>query len=108
MRVPKENVLGQAGDGFRVCMWQLNQTRLGCAAGALGVAGGALDLAIKYANERTQFGKAISQHQMIQAQIAEMVVEHQCSADAGLPRRLAEGSGQAEPVRDLGRQARRL
>jgi glutaryl-CoA dehydrogenase (non-decarboxylating) len=76
MQVPKENVLGKPGDGFRICMWQLNQTRLGCAAGALGVAGGALDLAINYANERTQFGKAISQHQMIQAQIAEMVVEH--------------------------------
>ena len=76
MQVPKENVLGKPGEGFRICMWQLNQTRLGCAAGALGVAGGALDLAIRYANERTQFGKAISQHQMIQAQIAEMVVEH--------------------------------
>ncbi|MFH1604760.1 MAG: acyl-CoA dehydrogenase family protein [Pseudomonadota bacterium] len=77
MQVPKENVLGKPGDGFRICMWQLNQTRLGCAAGGLGVAGGALDLAIKYANERSQFGKPISQHQMIQAQIAEMVVEHQ-------------------------------
>jgi glutaryl-CoA dehydrogenase (non-decarboxylating) len=79
MKVPKENVLGKAGDGFRICMWQLNQTRLGCAAGALGVAGGALDLAIHYANERTQFGKPIAQHQMIQAQIAEMVVEHQAA-----------------------------
>ena len=79
MQVPKENVLGKPGDGFRICMWQLNQTRLGCAAGALGVAGGALNLAINYANERTQFGKAISQHQMIQAQIAEMVVEHQAA-----------------------------
>ena len=79
MKVPKENVLGKPGDGFRVCMWQLNQTRLGCASGALGVAGGALDLAINYANERQQFGKPISQHQMIQAQIAEMVVEHQAA-----------------------------
>jgi glutaryl-CoA dehydrogenase (non-decarboxylating) len=79
MKVPKENVLGKPGDGFRICMWQLNQTRLGCAAGALGVAGGALDLAINYANERTQFGKPISQHQMVQAQIAEMVVEHQAA-----------------------------
>lgn len=76
MKVPKENVLGEPGDGFRICMWQLNQTRIGCAAGALGVAGGALDIAVKYANERTQFGKPISQHQMIQAQIAEMAVEH--------------------------------
>ena len=79
MKVPKENVLGKPGEGFRICMWQLNQTRLGCAAGALGVAGGALDLAIQYANERTQFGKPISQHQKIQAQIAEMVVEHQAA-----------------------------
>ena len=79
MPVPKENVLGKPGEGFRICMWQLNQTRLGCAAGALGVAGGALDLAIQYANQRTQFGKPISQHQMVQAQIAEMVVEHQAA-----------------------------
>ena len=76
MKVPKENVLGKPGEGFRICMWQLNQTRIGCAAGALGVAGGALDIAIKYANERTQFGKPISQHQMVMAQIAEMTVEH--------------------------------
>ncbi len=79
MPVPKENVLGKPGEGFRICMWQLNQTRLGCAAGALGLAGGALDLAIGYANERKQFGKPISQHQMVQAQIAEMVVEHQAA-----------------------------
>ncbi len=79
MPVPKENVLGKPGEGFRICMWQLNQTRLGCAAGALGVAGGALDLAVGYANERKQFGKPISQHQMVQAQIAEMVVEHQAA-----------------------------
>ncbi|MBI3376383.1 MAG: acyl-CoA dehydrogenase family protein [Betaproteobacteria bacterium] len=76
MKVPKENVLGKPGSGFQICMWQLNQTRLGCAAGALGVAGGALDLAINYAKERSQFGKPISEHQMIQAQVAEMVVEH--------------------------------
>ena len=79
MKVPKENVLGQPGDGFRICMWQLNQTRIGCAAGALGVAGGALDIAVQYANERTQFGKPISQHQMVMAQIAEMTVEHQAA-----------------------------
>jgi glutaryl-CoA dehydrogenase (non-decarboxylating) len=79
MQVPKDNVLSKPGDGFGICMWQLNQTRLSCAAGALGVAGGALELAINYANERTQFGKAISHHQMIQAQIAEMVVEHQAA-----------------------------
>jgi len=75
-KIPKDALLGKRGDGFKICMWQLNNTRLGCAAGALGVAGGALDLAIGYANERKQFGKPISQHQMVQAQIAEMVAEH--------------------------------
>jgi glutaryl-CoA dehydrogenase (non-decarboxylating) len=79
MKVPKENVLGKPGEGFRICMWQLNQTRLGCAAGALGVAGGALQLAIDYANQRTQFGKPIAQHQMVQAQIAEMALEHEAA-----------------------------
>ena len=74
--LPKDALLGRAGDGFKICMWQLNNTRLGCAAGALGVAGAALDAAVEYANERTQFGKPISRHQMVQAQIAEMAVEH--------------------------------
>jgi glutaryl-CoA dehydrogenase (non-decarboxylating) len=79
MKVPKENVIGEPGDGFRICMWQLNQTRIGCAAGALGVAGGALDLAIQYAKDRHQFGKPIGAHQMVQAQIADLVVEHQAA-----------------------------
>ncbi len=78
-RIPKDALLGEVNDGFKMCMWQLGNTRIGCAAGALGVAGGALELAINYANERTQFGKPISKHQMVQAQIAEMVVEHQAA-----------------------------
>jgi glutaryl-CoA dehydrogenase (non-decarboxylating) len=78
-RIPKDALLGEVNKGFPMCMWQLGNTRIGCAAGALGVAGGALELAINYANERTQFGKPISKHQMIQAQIAEMVVEHQAA-----------------------------
>ncbi len=78
-RLPKDALLGEPGDGFRICMWQLNNTRLGCAAGALGVAGAALDAAVGYANERTQFGKPISHHQMVQAQIAEMALEHEAA-----------------------------
>jgi glutaryl-CoA dehydrogenase (non-decarboxylating) len=78
-RIPKDAVLGQVGDGFSICMWMLNNTRLSCAAGALGVAGACVDLAIKYANERTQFGQPISKFQMIQAQIAEMVAEHEAA-----------------------------
>ncbi|RMG91251.1 MAG: acyl-CoA dehydrogenase [Candidatus Dadabacteria bacterium] len=75
-KIPKDSVLGQVGEGFKICMWQLNNTRLGCAAGALGCAGGLLDLAIQYANERTQFGKPIGEFQMIQSTIAELVAEH--------------------------------
>ncbi len=78
-KIPKDALLGEVNNGFKMCMWQLGNTRIGCAAGALGVAGGALELAINYANERTQFGKPISKHQMIQAQIAEMVVEHEAA-----------------------------
>ncbi|HSH68342.1 MAG TPA: acyl-CoA dehydrogenase family protein, partial [Deferrisomatales bacterium] len=75
-RIPKDAVLGEVGDGFKICMWQLNNTRIGCAAGALGCAGGAIDLGIEYANERTQFGKSIGNYQMIQSTIAELVAEH--------------------------------
>ena len=78
-KIPKEALLGEKGEGFKICMWQLNNTRINCAAGALGVSGGALDLSINYANERTQFGKPISRHQMIQAQIADMAVEHEAA-----------------------------
>jgi len=78
-KIPKDALLGKEGDGFKICMWQLNNTRINCAAGALGVAGGALELAINYANDRIQFGKPISKHQMIQSQIADMAVEHEAA-----------------------------
>ncbi len=78
-KIPKDALLGELNDGFKMCMWQLGNTRVGCAAGALGVAGGALKHAIQYANERHQFGVPISKHQMIQAQIAEMTVEHEAA-----------------------------
>jgi glutaryl-CoA dehydrogenase (non-decarboxylating) len=78
-KIPKDALLGELNNGFKMCMWQLGNTRISCAAGALGVAGGALKHAIQYANERTQFGKSISQHQMVQAQIAEMVIEHEAA-----------------------------
>jgi glutaryl-CoA dehydrogenase (non-decarboxylating) len=78
-KIPKDALLGKEGEGFKICMWQLNNTRISCAAGALGVAGGALELAVNYANERTQFGKPISKHQMVQAQIADMAVEHEAA-----------------------------
>lgn len=75
-RIPKNAVLGQIGNGFNICMWQLNNTRLGCAAGALGCAGGLIDLALAYCEERTQFGQPIGKFQMIQSTIAELICEH--------------------------------
>lgn len=78
-RIPKDSVLGEVGQGFQICMWQLNNTRIGCAAGAIGIGGGAVAAAIGYANERIQFGRKIGSYQMIQAQIADMVAEHEAA-----------------------------
>ena len=78
-KVPKDCLLGKPGDGFNICMWQLNNTRLSCAAGALGVAGASIKASVEYANERTQFGKKIGSFQMIQASIAEMVADHEAA-----------------------------
>ncbi len=78
-KIPKDSVLGEVNHGFQICMWQLNNTRISCAAGALGIGGGAIDAAIAYANERTQFGKKIGSFQLIQGSIAEMVAEHEAA-----------------------------
>ncbi len=78
-KIPKDSVLGEVGQGFQICMYQLNNTRISCAAGALGIGGAAVEASIAYANERTQFGKKIGSYQMIQAQIAEMVAEHEAA-----------------------------
>ena len=77
--VPAENLIGKEGEGFKICMWQLNQTRLSCAAGALGVARAAKEAAISYANQREQFGQKIGQFQMIQDVIAQMVVHEEAA-----------------------------
>ena len=74
-----ENLLGKEGDGFKVCMWQLNQTRLNCAAGALGVACAAREAAVNYCNQREQFGQKIGQYQMNQELIAHMVVQEEAA-----------------------------
>lgn len=74
-RVPKENLLGQPGMGAKIVFGSLNQTRLSAAAGAVGVAQACLDVAVKYCNERKQFGKPIGQFQMNQDMIAQMATE---------------------------------
>ncbi len=74
-RVPKENILGQPGDGAKIVFSSLNQTRLSAAAGAVGVAQACLDTAVKYCKERKQFGKPIGEYQMNQDMIAQMSAE---------------------------------
>jgi glutaryl-CoA dehydrogenase (non-decarboxylating) len=78
-RVPKENLLGRPGDGAKIVFGSLNQTRLSAAAGAVGVAQACLDVAVKYCNDRKQFGKPIGQFQMNQDMIAQMATEIEAS-----------------------------
>jgi glutaryl-CoA dehydrogenase (non-decarboxylating) len=77
--IPAANRLGNEGDGFKICMWQLNQTRLNCAAGALGVARAAKEAAVDYCNQRVQFGQKIGEFQMNQDLIAQMIVHEEAA-----------------------------
>lgn len=78
-KIPKNALLGGKGDGFKICMWQLNNTRLGCAARGVGIARACHEESIKYALDRIQFGQPIAEFQMIQEQIAEMYVEYEAA-----------------------------
>ena len=75
VKVPKENIIGQPGDGARIVFGSLNQTRLSAAAGGVGVSQACLDIAVQYCHEREQFGQAIGRFQMIQDMIAQMSVD---------------------------------
>lgn len=74
-RVPKENLLGKEGEGFKIAMMTLDGGRNGIAAQAVGIAQGALDAAIKYAKERQQFGKPIAHQQGIGFKLADMATK---------------------------------
>ncbi len=78
-RIPKENLLGKVGGGFKVAMWTLDGGRVGIASQALGIAQGALDETVKYTKERKQFGKSISQFQNTQFQLADLEVKVEAS-----------------------------
>jgi alkylation response protein AidB-like acyl-CoA dehydrogenase len=94
-RVPKSNVLGEAGKGYKIAIETLNEGRIGIGAQMLGVARGAWEYAAKYAQERKQFGKSISEFQGIQFQLAQMATEIEAARlmvynaarmkDAGMP-----------------------
>lgn len=74
-RVPKENVLGEVGKGYKVAIETLNEGRIGIGAQMIGIAQGALDAAIDYTKERQQFGKSISEFQGVQFQLAKMATD---------------------------------
>ncbi|HYJ46416.1 MAG TPA: acyl-CoA dehydrogenase family protein, partial [Pyrinomonadaceae bacterium] len=94
-RVPAENVLGEAGKGYKVSIETLNEGRIGIGAQMVGIARGALDSALSYTAEREQFGKSVNEFQGVQFQLAEMAVELEAARlmvynaarmkDAGLP-----------------------
>ena len=74
-RVPASNILGEPGEGYKVAIETLNEGRIGIAAQMVGLAQGALDHALSYVKERQQFGKALSEFQAIQFQLAQAATE---------------------------------
>lgn len=78
-RIPKSALVGQKGEGFKICMTMLNFTRLSSAARAIGLAQSCIEEASKYANEREQFGQLIAQQPMVYEQIARMAIEHEAA-----------------------------
>src|SRR5436305_12108567 len=77
--VPVENLLGREGEGFKIAMSTLDQTRSGIGAQALGIAQGALDLAVAYAKQRVQFDQPVAANQVIQFMLADMATKVEAS-----------------------------
>lgn len=75
--IPKENLVGEEGDGFKIAMQVVDRGRIGIAAMAIGLSQAALDEAVKYSKEREAFGKSISEYQGLQWMLAEMETELQ-------------------------------
>ncbi|OUO17996.1 acyl-CoA dehydrogenase [Flavonifractor sp. An4] len=98
-KVPKENLLGEVGKGFKIAMMTLDGGRIGIGAQALGIAQGCIDQTVKYTQERIQFGKRISQFQNTQFQLADM----QTKVDAArlLIYRAAQAKQNGEPYSHL-------
>jgi butyryl-CoA dehydrogenase/short/branched chain acyl-CoA dehydrogenase len=78
-RVPRQNVLGEVGKGYRIAIETLNEGRIGIGAQMVGLAQGALEHGIQYSQERQQFGKYISEFQAVQFLLAELAIEIEAS-----------------------------
>ena len=79
VKVPKENLLGKEGQGFKIAMATLDGGRIGIAAQALGIAQGAFENALEYAKEREQFGMPIAHQQVISFKLADMATKLRCA-----------------------------
>ena len=79
VKVPKENLLGKEGEGFKIAMATLDGGRIGIAAQALGIAQGAFEQALDYAKERVQFGKPIAAQQGVSFKLADMATKLRCA-----------------------------
>ena len=75
VKVPKENVLGEVGKGYKIAIETLNEGRIGIGAQMLGLAEGALEHALRYTQERKQFGKSIAEFQGVQFQLARAATD---------------------------------
>ena len=94
-RVPRENVMGEVGKGYKIAIETLNEGRIAIGAQMIGLARGALEHAIAYASERKQFGKTIAEFQGVQFELARMATEVEAARllvynaarlrDAGMP-----------------------
>ncbi|NCB62823.1 MAG: acyl-CoA dehydrogenase [Clostridia bacterium] len=103
-KIPKENLLGEIGKGFKVAMTTLDGGRIGIAAQALGIAEGAIAETVKYTQERVQFGKRISQFQNTQFELANM--QTNCDAAKLLIYRAAQAKQDHEPYSHLAAEAK--
>ena len=74
-RVPKENLLGEPGRGYKIAIETLNEGRIGIGAQMVGLAQGAFDLAVRYSQERQQFGRPIAEFQAVQFELAELATQ---------------------------------
>lgn len=78
-KIPKENLIGKEGDGFKICMSTLDVSRIDIGAQAVGIAQAALDESVKYSKERKAFGQPICNFEMIQSMLAEMATQIQAA-----------------------------
>ncbi len=99
VRVPKENLVGEEGEGFKIAMFALEQGRFTVAAGATGVIRASRDASVAYANSRETFGTRIANHQLVKQKIANMEADYQMSRllwlQAGWLKNEGKASGRA-------------